>query len=139
MKQCPVCRTTYTDETLIYCLADGGTLFNVNETEQPTQISYNRNPMQVNIPQNTAPNTFAPNTVQQTVPPQKSSVLPFVIIAVLVLLLLGAVGIGALLYLNPFGGKETANVSNANANSKNNSANSSANNQNSEMAEKLAN
>ncbi|MDI1241101.1 MAG: SH3 domain-containing protein [bacterium] len=26
MKQCPTCRTTYTDETLRYCLADGGVL-----------------------------------------------------------------------------------------------------------------
>lgn len=137
MKQCPICRTTYTDETLIYCLADGGTLFSVNEAEQPTLISNQRNPMQVNIPQNTAPNTFAPNTASQT--PQKSSVLPFVIIAFLLLLLLGAVGVGALIYFNPFG-KDTANVSNTNANSKNNSAaNSSVNNQNSEMEEKLAN
>lgn len=138
MKQCPVCKTTYTDETLVFCLADGGALFSVNDSEQPTQISYGRNPLQVNVPQKTAPNTFAPNTVQQI--PQKRSVLPFVIIAFLVVLLLGVIGVGAVLFFNPFGKDTAAVLTNTNANVKSNSAtNSNTNNQTNELQEKLAN
>jgi hypothetical protein len=37
MKQCPSCRTTYTDDTLSYCLADGALLESL-PGEQPTQI-----------------------------------------------------------------------------------------------------
>lgn len=37
MKQCPVCKTTYTDETLRFCLADGSALTDVGG-EQPTMV-----------------------------------------------------------------------------------------------------
>src|SRR5687767_4359051 len=37
MKQCPVCMTTYTDQTLRYCLADGNTL-NDLAGELPTVV-----------------------------------------------------------------------------------------------------
>lgn len=136
MKQCPVCKTTYTDETLVFCLADGGALFAVNEAEQPTQISYGRNPMQIKIPPNNAPNTFAPNTVQQTAP--KRSVLPFVVIAFLVLLLVGVIGVGAVLFFNPFGKDTTASLTNTNA-TNNSAANTKTSNETNELQEKLAN
>lgn len=38
MMQCPVCKTTYTDTTLRYCLADGATLTDLSD-EQPTIVS----------------------------------------------------------------------------------------------------
>ena len=41
MKQCPVCKTTYTDGSLRYCLADGSTLVDL-ETEDPTVVSTRR-------------------------------------------------------------------------------------------------
>lgn len=37
MKQCPTCRTTYTDETLRFCLADGAPLNDI-AGEQPTVV-----------------------------------------------------------------------------------------------------
>ncbi|MBV9242016.1 MAG: hypothetical protein JO314_08405 [Acidobacteria bacterium] len=37
MKQCPSCGTTYTDSTLIYCLADG-TPLNAVDVDQPTVV-----------------------------------------------------------------------------------------------------
>lgn len=132
MKQCPTCKTTYTDETLSFCLADGAALIPVGETEQPTQISYGRNPLQVNIPPNTVPNTFAPNTVQNA---PRRSVFPYLIIAVLAFLLVGAIAAGVLIYLNPFGKPETV-ASNTNANVK---TNSNGNDQSKELQEKLAN
>lgn len=136
MKQCPVCKTTYTDETLIYCLADGGTLFSVAEAEQPTQISYGRNPMQVNIPPNSVPNTFVPNVVPSV---EKSrSTLPLIIVALLVLLVLAGIGIAAIIFLNPFGKPQTVIVSNGNT-QPNSASNSVPENQSKELQEKLAN
>jgi hypothetical protein len=37
MKQCPVCKTTYTDTTLLYCLADGSRLSEADD-EEPTVV-----------------------------------------------------------------------------------------------------
>lgn len=37
MKQCPSCRTTYTDDTLTYCLSDGTRLVDVAD-EEPTVV-----------------------------------------------------------------------------------------------------
>jgi hypothetical protein len=36
MKKCPNCNQTYSDETLNFCLADGATLFEVNDEPPPT-------------------------------------------------------------------------------------------------------
>lgn len=37
MKQCPICRTTYTDDTLAFCLSDGTRLVDVAD-EEPTVV-----------------------------------------------------------------------------------------------------
>ncbi|MGI9036569.1 MAG: DUF4190 domain-containing protein [Pyrinomonadaceae bacterium] len=36
MKKCPFCQQTYTDDSLNFCLNDGGTLTNVNDEPPPT-------------------------------------------------------------------------------------------------------
>jgi hypothetical protein len=48
MKQCPACKTTYTDESLRYCLADGATLVSV--TEEPTVFAPRKDAVRVDIP-----------------------------------------------------------------------------------------
>jgi len=58
MKQCPVCQTTYTDDSLQFCLEDGATLsFSATSpTEQPTQqFPAKTNPIRVNISQDSFP------------------------------------------------------------------------------------
>src|SRR5437763_7594070 len=50
MKQCPVCKTTYTDESLRYCLADGTTL---SFSEEPTVLAPRNDPLTVDIPDRT--------------------------------------------------------------------------------------
>ena len=47
MKQSPVCKTTYTDESLRYCLADGATL--TSEFEEPTVFAGKADPLRVDI------------------------------------------------------------------------------------------
>lgn len=139
MKQCPACKTTYTDESLKFCLSDGNLLSGGGETEQPTLVFQDRNPMQVNIPQNTAPNTFQlPTTPVQT---NKKSSLPLILIALFALVLLAIIGVGAVFLFKPFGANETAIISNnsANSNNSNTKTNASTDTQSKELEDKLAN
>ena len=42
MKKCPQCQSSYTDDTLSYCLSDGTTLiFDENISEQTLQLPQN--------------------------------------------------------------------------------------------------
>jgi len=116
MKHCPNCRTRYTDDTLRFCLQDGTPLAAdseqlpptaaFGETETETVIS----PRQVERLPVDAPENYATNRLQNpeivyaptetAAPPRKSRTLPIVLLTAFVtLLLLGAGGIGAWLYL----------------------------------------
>ena len=48
MKICPICKQTYTDENLNFCLADGGTLTAMKDDPPPTMV--------MNQPRQTNPN-----------------------------------------------------------------------------------
>ncbi len=128
MKRCPACKNTYTDEQLKFCLADGNPLSVIGDEGDPTIVFKDRNPMQVNIPQNTAPNNF--QLPKSDVQNDKRSALPLVVAALFGLLVLLVVGIGAIFLFKPFGTNETATISNNADNS---------NNQTKELEGKLAN
>jgi hypothetical protein len=97
MKRCPACSTTYTDESLRYCLADGMTLTPV---EEETIVRSSANPVRIDIPRaDTTPQ------VQPLVSETKKSGFPIVkVLLALVavgVVLIGAVGIiGAIIYFN---------------------------------------
>ena len=98
MKQCPSCRTTYADETLLYCLADGTPLEAVLD-EQPTVIRPAAGgPVRVDIPQQQTQPVFVAVPAEQT----SGGGLKFVVaglIGLILLLLVGGV-VGAIFYLN---------------------------------------
>ncbi|MBA2737391.1 MAG: hypothetical protein H0U50_11475 [Pyrinomonadaceae bacterium] len=110
MKECPVCKTTYTDDSLRFCLADGASLFSAGNEQETVQIPRGQNPLRIGIQKDTAPSNFPPATFQNQ--PKKRSIVPFIIAGIVGLLFLGVVGIAALIILNPFGKSETATVSN---------------------------
>lgn len=85
MKQCPTCKTTYTDTTLRYCLADGA-LLNDAPVEQPTFI---RDNTRLDTPQETI-RMYAPRTDPTVVRPAGSSY------GVLIKVLIALVGLGIL-------------------------------------------
>ncbi len=68
MKQCTACKTTYTDETLSYCLADGHPLVPVSDelttvstrAGEPTAVFGRAEKMRVEIPQRTVASNIAP-------------------------------------------------------------------------------
>jgi competence protein ComGC len=110
MKECPVCKTTYTDDSLRFCLADGASLLSVNNEQETVQIFPDQNPLRIEIQKDTSSLSFPPSASQNQ--PKKRSVIPFVIAGFVSLLLLGIVGIAALLILNPFSKAETVTISN---------------------------
>lgn len=66
MKQCPACRRTFSDDTLVYCLEDGSALANVYDAGA-TQIMP---PPRVTSP---PPTQFAPSNLPPSQPPQRRS------------------------------------------------------------------
>lgn len=95
MKQCPVCKNTYTDETLTFCLSDGTRLSDFYQAAatvilpnpvKPTEANYGR----VNIPVNSVstetiitPPVISDNQTSQT---EKKRFSSFAIVAVFGLL-----------------------------------------------------
>jgi len=105
MKQCPTCKTTYTDTSLVFCLADGGTLVDLG-TEAETVI---RPGVRVDIPSATYPTVT--DTGQQP-QPNRSPVLK-IVVAILIVGFLGLIALaaaGVIFYLNT-GGPNTATAS----------------------------
>ena len=142
MKQCPACKTIYTDDTLLYCLADGKPLTSVVD-EQATVV----NPpaarqMRVEIPQE-MPNTYVQPAVHPSPAPAKSSGNGLRIFLVLLALVLfvGAIVVvlGIVFYVNGIR-TEVATVANtANRTANANPSPSATKDDKDELREQIAN
>lgn len=99
MKQCPSCRTTYTDATLSFCLADGTPLIDVPE-ESTVVRSGRGEPMRVEIAQETARPNFVPTPTP--IPQSGSNATKILLVVGLfgIMILIAVVGAGALIYYN---------------------------------------
>lgn len=104
MKQCPQCRTTYTDDSLKFCLADGTLLARTDEEETAV-----RRPVRVDIePPKTIAVPYVPEVKKQGSPVLK------IVIGVLVLgviALIAAGGAGVLYYIGSADPGKTAKAS----------------------------
>jgi hypothetical protein len=149
MKRCPTCQTTYTDESLNFCLQDGATLVSTGEPSSshggatlilPTDAAnyLAKLPTEALAPRGAATEHLPPTSptvhVQRSretagdaslaAPPQKSNTLLVAGVTAIVILLLALVGIGAALLFRGTGekpaGDERGGV-NSNNRSNNNS------------------
>src|SRR4051812_38267371 len=104
MKQCPVCKTTYTDESLRYCLADGAVL--TAETEEQTLAK--RDAVRVDIPGSASTQPKSKGSEDRRMPAWQKAAIAFVIIgtvfAAVVVLVVG------ILYMNTSGGGKSQNI-----------------------------
>lgn len=67
MKQCPNCKTVYTDDSLRFCLTDGASLISAagGDAETVQMSSEKAAPLRINVPPDSAPTVFtAPPNVQ---------------------------------------------------------------------------
>ena len=88
MKQCPSCGTTYTDETLRFCLTDGTTLISSATAEKTAAFENNR--VRVDFQKENAPESVS-TVISPTIPPPQTSAkkgFNWLIIGVLSILLL---------------------------------------------------
>lgn len=90
MKYCPQCGTSYTDETLRFCLADGTALS--SQTEEPTVVYGRREQTKIDFAPPTAPSI--PQPTQQQVKKGSSGTVIKVVIGLAVLVVLGIIAIG---------------------------------------------
>ncbi|MBK9154387.1 MAG: SH3 domain-containing protein [Chloracidobacterium sp.] len=101
MKQCSVCKTTYTDDSLSFCLSDGSPL-TAAEAEQETVVrKVGHGGLKVDLP----PDQVTWVSPEKRAQPAKASntwVKVLAIIAVVVILGVAGIGIvGALIYFQP--------------------------------------
>src|SRR5258708_4093082 len=120
MKQCPVCKTTYTDQTLRFCLADGNPLIDLSR-EQETVIQggafHNAETVamggeraRIEIPRD----TFQMSAPAQTAPPAAQRASGGIFKALMVIIGLGifaviAIAAGAFIYFNMNGQERAGN------------------------------
>lgn len=100
MKQCPVCKATYTDETLNFCLSDGSTLFAIVDEEQTRVISSGSNPVRIDFARETSP-IFTPPVTSNKNAPGGSSKTVALLVGLLALVILAFVGFAAFMLLKP--------------------------------------
>jgi flagellar basal body-associated protein FliL len=109
MKQCPTCKTTYTDDTLRFCLSDGAVLLE-DLTDAETVISAG-GPLRIDIAGEAPriPSLRSAQSVPQPVPEKKgiNTALVTGIIAILVLVIVALGGFAAFIY---FSDKQVANT-----------------------------
>lgn len=104
MKQCTVCRTSYTDDSLRYCLADGGSLVAIpDETETVVRPGVR---VDVDGPALNPRNTQTPSQNRGGTSTVLKVVIALVLIGFLGLMVLGAAGV--LYYLNSASAVATA-------------------------------
>ena len=158
MKRCPTCQTTYTDESLNFCLQDGATLVSTGESSSssrgagatlilpedaasylaklPTEAMDKRGAQTEHLPP-TSPTAHVPRPRETAgdahlaAPPQKSNTLLVAGVTAIIVLLLALVGIGAaLLFRSPGGGTATDERGGVNSNNRagNNSSDKETNN-----------
>ena len=136
MKQCPACKTNYTDETLKFCLADGANLISVPEAEKTIAMSFVNEPMQINVPPDSAPTVFPPAVSNQPTGKGVSPIIVAVLGLSLLLAVIGFVGFIAYIWLKPTDDK---NLITTNSSTPITSQKPTPDSDNNELKEKIAN
>src|SRR5687767_14857463 len=119
MKICPTCQTRYTDDTLLYCLQDGSALVSEESQNPAPTVAYTGElETVVKIRQADTQQTYVRDTIDaagyQAQPKSSNTALILVVALLAMILLFGAVGIGAWLYFSK-DKKEVAQNTNVNS------------------------
>ena len=106
MKQCPVCKTTYTDQTLQFCLADGASLsFVPEDAEKTIAMPFESSQMRGTIQPDSVPTVFPAAQANQ---PVRKGVSPLVVALLCLIFLLvagGLIGFASYIWFKPDAGK----------------------------------
>ncbi len=139
MKQCPVCKTTYTDDSLSFCLTDGAHLTAAPDANETARMNFGSNSIGENIPPDSVPTVFPPANAPVKSPPK--SIKPVIIAAIIGLLLLfiaGIAGIGGYFLLKA-NDNQNSQIAEASPKPTPSPVSTQKNDETSELKEKLAN
>lgn len=94
MKFCPNCKTTYSDDTLRFCLSDGTNLIPMSNPEKTVEMSGKTNQMRFDVPAQSEPTIISPLKPQTQ--PARSGINPWLVavplFGILFLVVLGLLG-----------------------------------------------
>ncbi|MDQ3179074.1 MAG: hypothetical protein M3Q33_01000, partial [Acidobacteriota bacterium] len=107
MKQCPVCKTNYSDETMSFCLTDGANLVSLPDAAETVRMSFSNNPLRINVPPESSPTVFTPPKSNQPVKKGVSPIIVGVLGFLLLLVVVGFAGLIAFIALKPSDKKDT--------------------------------
>ncbi len=136
MKQCSVCKTTYTDATLKFCLADGANLISVPDAEKTMAMSSGNNQMRANVPPDSVPTVFPATRINQ---PTRKGVSPLIVAMLCLIFLLvagGLIGFASYVWFKPGTDK---NLTAANSAALTPAVSPTLDKENAELKQKLAN
>jgi hypothetical protein len=111
MKQCPTCKTAYTDDTLRFCLSDGAALIN-DLTDAETVISAG-GPLRIDITGGQPAGVVPPPPPAQLVhwqAPEKKGVSATLVAGIITILALVIVALGGFAAFVYFSDKQAANI-----------------------------
>lgn len=102
MKFCPNCKTTYSDDSLLYCLSDGTNLIAMPSAEKTIEMNATTNPMRFDIPaQQSDPTVFSPRISQPQTETTKKGISPWFVVPLVAILLLSVAGLAGYILLKP--------------------------------------
>lgn len=99
MKLCPNCKTTYSDDTLRFCLSDGATLIPTSSAEKTVEMTGRTNQMRFDAPSQSEPTLISP--VNNQTQSSRSGINPWLILPVFAVLILAVAGLVAYIFLKP--------------------------------------
>jgi hypothetical protein len=100
MKLCPKCKTSYSDDSLLFCLSDGTNLISMPSAEQTIEMTGTTNPLRVDVPTQSEPTFFAPVTAPQTQNAQRG-INPWLVVPLITILILSVVGLLGYILFKP--------------------------------------
>lgn len=100
MKLCPKCKTSYSDDSLLFCLSDGTNLISMPSAEQTIEMTGTTNPLRVDVPTQSEPTFFAPAIPPQTQNAQRG-INPWLVVPLITILILSVVGLLGYILFKP--------------------------------------
>ena len=102
MKLCPKCKTTYSDDTLRFCLSDGTSLISMPSAEETIEMTGATNPMRFDVPaQQSDPTVLSPGISPPQTENVKKGISPWLVVPLIAILLLSVAGLVGYILLKP--------------------------------------
>ncbi len=99
MKLCPNCKTSYSDDTLRFCLSDGANLIAMPVAEKTMEMSGRTNPMRFDVPPQSEPTLISP--AASPIQPTRSGISPWLVFPLLAILFFAVIGLAGYILLKP--------------------------------------